>query len=56
MQCHLVRPNFVKLRGKSSGLLLKNILGNKFPIKLSNFKKWKFIENLWTSMFFGGII
>ena len=56
LQCHLVRPNFVKLRGKSSGLLLKNILGNKFPIKLSNFEKWKFIENLWTSMFFGGII
>ena len=55
-QCHLVKPNFVKLRGKSSGLLLKNILGNKFPIKLSNFEKWKFIENLWTSMFFGGII
>ena len=48
--------NLVKLRGKSSGLLLKNILGNKFPIKLSNFIKWEFIENLWTSMCFGGII
>ncbi len=36
-QCHLVSSNFVKLRGKSSGLPLKNIFGNKFSIKLSNF-------------------
>ena len=55
-QCHLVSSNFVKLRGKSSDLPLKSILGNKFPIKLSYFEKWKFIENLWTSMRFGGII
>lgn len=46
MQCHLVNSNFVKLRGKSSGFPLKNILRNKFSIKLSKFKKGKFIENL----------
>lgn len=40
----------------SSGLPLKNIFGNKFPIKLSNYIKRKFVENLWTSMCFGGII
>ena len=34
-QCHLVCENLVKLRGKSSDLLLKNIFGNKFSIKLS---------------------
>ena len=45
-----------QLRSKSSGLLLKNILRNKFAIKLSNFEKWKFIEILWTSIRFGGII
>ena len=55
-QCHLVCAKFVKLRGKSLDLPLKNILGNKFPIKLINFEMWKFIENLWTSMRFGGII
>ena len=37
-QCHLVYENLVKLRGKSSGLLLKNIFVNKFSIKLSSFK------------------
>lgn len=56
LQCHLVSSNFVKLRGKSSDLPLKNILGNKFSIKLSELKKWEFIDNLWTSMCFGGII
>ncbi len=31
-QCHLVKEEFVKLRGESSDLLLKNISGISFPL------------------------
>ena len=48
-KCPLVCAKIVKLRSKSSDFSLKNIFGNKASVKLSEFQKSEFIENIWTS-------